>query len=584
YELTEIKTPNDSYRLPKDKDGKDMKWYFKVVINKDKVPSDAGYMDITFDFEHTFSKDDDFNSAISEKEKKALIGTTIKGFTRGDPDFARYIEEVKDDGRSDPARPDAPYKWIHDARVTNYKNKTKLGFMKKDSDTHRNISGAVFSLRKAKLDADGNLVFENNKPAYAPEKTTGKDGKPLTEAELNLQRVQPYKKEKKFAAAESNEKLGVEFTNIDEGTYILEEIEPAKGYKKTDSFLAIKFTEGEDGSWKQEVKAYAKDKDGTYKVMSEPNDFVGRDDGGEFVSVKNDKAYTKLKFQKIEGNKDKDGNDVKVESADFRLTQVDKDGNKIPGGYEENRYSYGNSNFEFTNIPKGRYKLQETRAITKFEKPDPWFFNVDQDPETHKLKIVFENDPNGKLDESIGFKTKADGSPDYDADGNLQDIKIRNYSKTSFSFMKYKNETDEKGNKLPLKDAYFRLTKVRYSMDEGSKSYEYYGEDKGAVLKKYTNGKKVTEYDENGEVDKYTYDGEVIESTDEEKYKPDFITSATGKYSSLRRSQSDGSVDFQDLGEGIYQLEEVGIPDGYESGNDQTKWIFEVKKTDNGLK
>ena len=583
YELTEIKTPNDSYRLPKDKDGKDMKWYFKVVINKDKVPSDAGYMDITFDFEHTFKETDDFNSAISDEEKEQLIGTTIKGFTRGDPDFARYIEEVKDDGRSDPARPDAPYKWIHDARVTNYKNKTKLGFMKKDSETHRNIKGAVFSLRKAKLDKDGNLVFENNKPAYAPEKTTGKDGKPLTEAELDLQRVQPYDKDKKFAKAVSNEKLGVEFTNIDEGTYILEEIEPAKGYKKTDSFLTIKFTEGDDGAWKQEVKAYAKDKNGVYQEMPEPNDFVGRNDDGEFVSVKNDKAYTKLKFQKIEGNKDSKGNEVPVESADFRLTQVDKDGKKIPGGYDKPLYSYGNSNFEFTNIPVGRYKLQETRAITKFEKPDPWFFNVVQNPETHKLKIVFENDPNGKLDESIGFKTKADGSPDYDADGNLQDIKIRNYSKTSFSFMKYKNETDEKGNKLPLKDAYFRLTKVRYSMDEGSKSYEYYGEDKNAVLKKYTNGKKVTEYDENGEVTKYTYNGDVI-GKDDDNYKPDFITNATGKYSSLRRSQRDGSVDFQDLGEGIYQLEEVGIPDGYESGNDQTKWIFEVKKTDNGLK
>ena len=585
YELTEIKTPNDSYRLPKDKNGKDMKWYFKVVINDKKVPSDAGYMDIKFDFEHTFKETDDFNSAISEEEKQKLIGTTIKGFTKGDPDFARYIEEVKDDGRSDPARPDAPYKWIHDARVTNYKNKTSLGFMKKDSETHRNISGAVFSLRKAKLDADGNLVFENNKPVYALEKTTGKDGKPLTEAELNLQRVQPYNEEKQFATNKSNEKLGVEFTNIDEGTYILEEIKPADGYKKIDSFLAITFTEGEDGSWKQDVKAYAKDKNGEYQVMEEPNDFLGRDDDGEFVSVKNDKAYTKLKFQKIEGNKDSDGNEVPVESADFRLTQVDKDGNKVPDGYEKNIYPYGCSSvFEFTKIPVGRYKLQETRAITKFEKPDPWFFNVIQDPETHKLKIVFENDPNGKLDESIGFKTKADGSPDYDADGNFQDIKIRNYSKTSFSFMKYKNETDEKGNKLPLKDAYFRLTKVRYSMDKNAKTYEYYGEDKDAVLKKYTNGKKVTEYKPDGSVEKYTYDGDVIDSSDTDNYKPDFITNATGKYSSLRRSQTDGSVDFQDLGEGIYQLEEVGIPDGYQSGKDQTKWIFEVKKTDNGLK
>ena len=113
--------------------------------------------------------------------------------------------------------------------------------------------------------------------------------------------------------------------------------------------------------------------------------------------------------------------------------------------------------------------------------------------------------------------------------------------------MKLKNETDEKGNKLPLKDAYFRLTKVRYSMDEKSKAYEYYGEKEDAVLKKYTNGKKVTEYKPDGTIEKYTYDGTEIENGND-NYKPDSISSATGKYSSLRRSQRDGSVDFQDLG------------------------------------
>ena len=120
-------------------------------------------------------------------------------------------------------------------------------------------------------------------------------------------------------------------------------------------------------------------------------------------------------------------------------------------------------------------------------------------------------------------------------------------------------------------------------MDEKSKAYEYYGEKEDAVLKKYTNGKKVTEYKPDGTIEKYTYDGTEIENGND-NYKPDSISSATGKYSSLRRSQRDGSVDFQGLGEGIYELEEVGIPEGYESGKDQTKWIFEVKKTDNGLK
>lgn len=592
YELEEIKTPDNTYRPPKDKNGNNMKWYFKVVINKEKVPRDANYMDITFDFEHTFSENDDFNIGISEAEKKHLIEDvkTIKGFKKGDPDFARYIEEVKDDGRSDPARPDAPYKWIHDARVTNYKNKTKLNFFKKDKASYQNIGGAEFSLRKAKLDKEGKLVFENNKPAYEEEPTKGADGSDLTPEQLDSIRVQPYDKDKKFAKAISNDQLGVEFTNIGEGTYILEEIKPAKGFKPTDSFLAITFTEDEKGSWKQEVKGYEKNKQGIYQEMSDTNKFFSKNTKGEFVSVNNEKAYIDLKFQKIEGKKIKvkEGGkivekEVPVESADFKLTQVDKDGKKIEGGYDKTIYSYANSHFEFKYLPRGRYKLQETRAIIKFEKPDPWFFNVVQDEKTHKLRIEFENDPDGTLDKSIGFKTKANGDPDYDKDGNYQDIKIRNYSKTNFSFMKLSSDLDDKGNKKPLKDAYFRLTKVRFSMDEGAKAYEYHKEKDGAGLKKYTNGKKVTEYDEKGNVTNYTYNGIVIDKDDTDNYKPDAISNATGKYSALRRSQSTGRVDFQNLGEGIYQLEEVGIPEGYQSDTKQFKWIFKVEKTDDGL-
>lgn len=605
YELEEIKTPDNTYRPPKDKNGNNMKWYFKVVINKEKVPRDANYMDITFDFEHTFSANDDFNIGITEAEKKELIGKTIKGFKKGDPDFARYIEEVKDDGRSDPARPDAPYKWIHDARVTNYKNKTKLNFFKKDKASYQNIGGAEFSLRKAKLDKDGKLVFENNKPAYEKETTKGADGSDLTPEQLDSMRVQPYDEKEKFAKAISNDQLGVEFTNIGEGTYILEEIKPANGFKPTDSFLAITFTEDEKGSWKQEVKGYEKNEQGIYQEMSDTNKFFSKNTKGEFVSVNNEKAYIDLKFQKIEGKKAKvkEGDkivekEVPVESADFKLTQVDKDGKKIEGGYEKTIYSYSNSNFEFRYLPIGRYKLQETRAITKFEKPDPWFFNVDQDSTTHKLKLVFESDPDGKLDESIGFKTKQNGDPDYDDDGNLQDIKIRNYSKTNFSFMKFRNETDKDGKKLPLKDAYFRLTKVRFSMDEKAKAYEYHNEKDGAGLKKYVRGKKVTEYDPDGKVIKFTYDNKEYKydeknnlvsvggqrpTEEDKKVKPDAISNATGKYSALRRSQSTGRVDFQNLGEGIYQLEEVGIPEGYQSNTKQFKWIFKVEKSDDGL-
>ena len=75
----------------------------------------------------------------------------------------------------------------------------------------------------------------------------------------------------------------------------------------------------------------------------------------------------------------------------------------------------------------------------------------------------------------------------------------------------------------------------------------------------------------------------MINKEDTDNYKPDAISNATGKYSALRRSQSTGRVDFQNLGEGIYQLEEVGIPEGYQSNTKQFKWIFKVEKTDDGL-
>ena len=610
YELTEIKAPDGTYRIPLDDNGEPMKWYFQVFVYEGRNPKGADYMGINFYFEHTFSENDDWNKdyPLTDAEKKDLIGKTIKGLGTEDSKFNKYIQVIPDDGRSNPARPDAPYKGINDAQVTNYRSKTSLSFLKKDEETHQNINGAEFSLRKVQTETitqDGKKVEKvkvdsKNKPLYEPEKTTGENGKPLTEAQKEAERVQPYDKDLGFAKDISDDKLGVEFTNIEQGTYILEEIKPANGYKSRDSFLTITFTSSEDGSWKQIVKAYEKGPDGKYIEMEKPNIDINKE--GKFVSVYNDKNYIDLKFQKIKAEKDKEGNDIPVNTSTFKLTQVDKNGKPLANVKTwQAQEHYSNSRFIFKGV--GRYKLEETKAIDQFEKPDPWYFNVVQDPKTYKLKIVFEK-PNGQVYKSIGFTPDADGNPKLDDQGNPLDIKVKNYTKIDVSLQKLSSETDkETGKKLPLKDALFGIKKVRYSMDENSKSYEYYKYEKDK-LKKYTNGNRITEFYESGAVKKFTLNGKVYEFDEQrnltkvdgqapseadkadianDRVKPDSISSATGRYATTTRSQSDGEIKFENLSEGIYEVEEIKIPEGYQGSNKQFRWIFEVKKTENGL-
>lgn len=612
YELTEIKAPDGTYRIPLDDNGEPMKWYFQVFVYEGRNPKGADYMGINFYFEHTFSENDDWNKdyPLTEAEKKALIGKTIKGLGTEDSKFNKYIQVIPDDGRSNPARPDAPYKGINDAQVTNYRSKTTLSFLKKDEETHQNINGAEFSLRKVQTETsvqDGKKVEKvkvdsNNKPLYEPEKTMGENGKPLTEAQKEAERVQPYDKDLGFAKDISDDKLGVEFTNIEQGTYILEEIKPANGYKPRDSFLTITFTSSEDGSWKQIVKAYEKGPDGKYIEMLKPNIDINKE--GQFVSVYNKKNYIDLKFQKIKAEKDKEGNDIPVNTSTFKLTQVDKNGKPLANAKTwQAQEHFSNSNFIFKDLGVGRYKLEETKAIDQFEKPDPWYFNVVQDPKTYKLKIVFEK-PNGEVYKSIGFTPDADGNPKLDDQGNPLDIKVKNYTKIDVSLQKLSSETDkETGKKLPLKDALFGIKKVRYSMDENSKSYEYYKYEKDK-LKKYTNGNRITEFYESGAVKKFTLNGKVYEFDEQrnltkvdgqapseadkadianDRVKPDSVSSATGRYATTTRSQSDGEIKFENLSEGIYEVEEIKIPEGYQGTNKQFRWIFEVKKTKNGL-
>ena len=623
YELTEIKAPDGTYRIPKDENGKPMKWYFQVFVYEGRDPRGADYMGINFNFEHTFTDKDDFNKDnVNDAEKAKLIGTTIEGLGSDKAKFNKYIKVIPDDGRSNPARPDAPYQGINDAQVTNYRSKTNLSFFKKDLETHKNLKDAEFTLRKVQTETvtEGGKKVEkpvlgtNNKPVYADDKTTDDKGKEYTDDQLKELMVQPYHKDKDkvYALAKSTENLGVEFTNIAEGTYILEETKPAAGYKPTDSFLTITFTEAEDGSWKQVVKGYKKVND-KYVEMDSKDTFFSKDKSGKLVSIANQKKYINLKFNKIRAKKGADNKEIHVNTASFKLTQVDEDGKDLPGGKQwDEQHNFSSNEFNFTNLGVGHYKLEETKAIDEFEKPDPWFFEVkDDENDPSKLKIVFK-----KASKSISFKPYDNSGvrPEIDNDGNPKDLKIKNYSRINFKFQKLSDQKVD-GKQIPLKDAVFSLKKLRYSTDKNAKAYEYYeSKDKDpskpdeeftvGALKKYSHGDQVTEFYNSGTIQKFTkgsnvyeFDkkGELIKVNNNDatqqdkddlknrKVIPDSVSAATGKYYQSMRSQSDGGVNFGDLGEGIYELTETKIPEGYQSANKQFSWIFKVEKGDDGL-
>lgn len=530
YELTETKAPNGSYRLPKDENGNDKKWYFKVVIAKDengnyKNPSDDDYMKIEFQFTETLPKTkNDPKWALNEPEDD-LLGKTIKGIKLGEGEYDKFTQIIKDDHRSDPARPDAPYKGIDDVKVTNFLKTTEISFHKKDLATYQNIEKAEFTLKRAKLGEDGNLIFDNEgNPQYEnlDEKEKGDDGKEYDK----FIKPEGYDKTINGVKKESKKDAEVIFSNLEQGTYILKETKPADGYKLNENFLAITLKADEKGYWKQEIVAYEK-QEGKYVKVENTGSIFQKDNDGDLDIVFNNKDYIDFKFQKIEGVKGEDGKDIAVDSSDFRVTQVDEDGKPIPGGYDQPLYAYAGSKFTFKNLGVGRYKLQETRALEKFIKPDPWYFRVVQDPKTYKLKIVFEDH-----DASVRFtpENEKDGknTPQLDEDGNPKDIKIANYQKTRFVFKK-ENQDNE-----ALSDVYFNLKKLRQTFD--SEAYDY-----------------------------------------------DEVSSATYTYNKNARSQKTGSVTFDTLGEGIYELRETDKPEGYDSKAVQDRWIIKVEKTENGL-
>ncbi len=596
YELKEKKTPDGSYRMPLGEDGEPMKWYFRVFVYADKKPSDADYMGIDFFFTHDFDENDAYTKPSYKDE---FSGKHIEGLGNDNIAFNKYAKIIEDDGRSKPARPDAPYKGIHDVQITNFKNRTELNFKKKDGNNRENLEGAIFTLKRVKTrevkQPDGKKVKEivteaNGYPQIEGLPDKDENGKELTKAQKDALKIQPRSEDDSHAEAKSKGNLGVSFTNISEGTYILEESKPAKGYEKLDGFLTITFTEDEKGAWTQEIRAYKKEGKKYIEVTGYTHqraifEAMAKDDENpnsytKLEAIFNKKQYINFKFRKVEDvyNAQTDSFDEEpLPNSTFRVTQVDEKGEKLANGYESTQRRYSGYDFNFENLGAGHYKLEETRVITGYEKQEAWYFDVVQDPNTFKLKIVFKD-----KDAAIRFapddKDETGKTPKLNDKNDPEDIRVANYQKTNFRFKK--QDQNGKG----IENVGFVLKKVK-SLSDPAKLYEY--DDKGRLIK-LTDGDKVTTFEYEGESDQLVkINGQPV--TDENTF--DGVSGATKKYYEFQRSRYDrtpeetytGEVDFRNLESGLYELVETHKPEGYDHENTQDRWIIKVERTENGL-
>ena len=458
YELTETRSPrpkeieneeDSDYLLPKDKDGNEQKWYFEVKQNPNQTnPRKANYMIIDFKFSHKFKATDKFTDA-GQDYKENWIGKTIYGTEPvngedgkvANEDFMKLIKLVSDDHRSNPARPDAPYKKIDDLEVTNVKKKTDFNFIKSDQYS-RALQGAEFRLRKLATNDKGEIQKTPISRDYVFDET-------FTE---------------KTATSNTNE--GVIFKDILAGKYLLEETKAPEGFEKLEKPIIVEFKiSPTTGRWEQSLVEDGEIIDSDYynKIISHKSDGTG------ISQIKNKKAYTKLEFTKV----DQAGDEVKLSA--FKLEKLNVDGSVDKSFTPQEIRNWNNANFSFENLTAGKYKLTEFNP-SSYQRPNPTYFDVVEDEETGKLKIEFE-----KGDPNIKFVDK----------DNTKETQFINFDKIDFEFTKIGDNND------PLYGAAFTLKKVlteKPRQVESGKKDQYIDRSKQIKYTEY--GKVAEEYKE----------------------------------------------------------------------------------------
>ena len=523
YELWEEQAPNGYNKLTN-------KWYFKVVVDPSKKPSDADYMQIKFDFSYQFPLDlsDKKYEHLTNADKQRLRGRTIFGIGANEnttyddqrlpedayKNFIRNVKIKPDNHISQPARPDAPYQGIDVVGVTNHSKTTVLDF-KKTGINNASLEGAKFQLTKVRVLSNGDLLIKSTDQLPDPE-------------------LLPNSNQKAYDVTKTSQGiLGISFDGITKGTYILQEIEAPSGYQRPKSFIVIRFKEDENGKLVYEIDRRQSD--------SEFLKLLSLDKNNQITSIRNKDNLAELRFSKVNAQ------GQSVGTSAFNLQAVDKDGkvlldkNNNPV-YDELLERFNDfTEYKFTGLKAGRYKLTEIN-YTIYAKPHPWYFNVEKGDDGN-LRVKFED----KNDQSI--IANKDGT-----------YKIVNYAKTNFSFYKMGQGLDSPP--IPLSGIYFTFKKVRADSNG--------------------NGIKIT-YDADGNVKSMTDSkgNELIEKSPEGYIQNPQILSY-GYYKQYR-TWNDGYINFDGLSPGIYELEEITKHESFNQ-NTQRRWIVKVEPADGKLK
>lgn len=515
YELWEEKAP-DEYKELKSK------WYFKVEVDPSKEAHEENYMRIVFDFSYRFPNDlsDKKYQHLTEAEKNRLRGKTIFG-----------LDSTAETKFEDNRLPTDSYKeFVRNVKIlpdneiskparpdAPYKGIDVVGVT-----NHKSLGKLEFK----KVDSNNETIdgakfkltkvrVESNGKLIIKSPDVGPDPEKDSDGDP------VYLKE-----VISQGILGVRFEGISEGTYLLEEVNPPQGYNMIKSYLVIRFKENEDGKIVQEVDREQSDPD-FLKHINFKN-------GSEIESIVNYEKLTKLSFEKI----DSKGN--KVGTSSFNLQLVDENGKVKTNEHGQNIYDrtlekYDDlSKYEFTDLKVGRYRLKEINH-TIYAKPEAWFFNVREDAKGNLF---------------IEFEKKDDKSIIKNIDGSY---KVVNYAKTNFQFTKIGQGQDSPP--VPLSDFYFSLKKVR--TDKTEDGLQIFYDDNGVVTSmKDKSGNERIEKDKEG----FVKNPEILEYS----------------YYSKTKTRGDGSINFQGLTPGVYELEELTEHASYNT-NTQRRWIILVE-------
>lgn len=316
YKLTEKEVP-EGYMSPKTAQGTDYAWYLKVTT----------YID---------PKDNQVKLRIvlpGDPEENDPINKDLKDYNDAVQTPVKYMVRIPDDGRSKPARPDAPYKGIDEGRISNYKSKTTLQFQKRDEKAFSTLAGATFTLTSDAKDPN-----DATKPLYQATVTSTAEG--------------------------------LLFDNLPEGTYTLKETKPPEGYQ---------ITTGKLGEWKVKVEKNAQGKlEASFlRTGSDPFMVIGGTGGGTGqagqggqVILTNTVAKTELSFKKLRA-----GTNAELYGTSFLLESIDNDG-KVTDAYRKSITGSTSGIFRFTDLGEGRYRLSETARPAGFVQAGPWLFKI----------------------------------------------------------------------------------------------------------------------------------------------------------------------------------------------------------------